>query len=71
MQRIGAELGIEKDITTYIARHTFSTVLKRAGAPIEFISERLEHSNLTTTERYLDSFEDKVKRGYAEKLLDF
>jgi len=71
MRRIGEVLGIEKDITTYTARHTFSTVLKRSGAPIEFISESLGHTNLATTERYLDSFEDDVKRGYAERLLDF
>jgi len=71
MRRIGQAVGIEKDITTYTARHTFSTVLKRAGTSKEFISESLGHTNLTTTERYLDSFEDDVKRGYAEKLLDF
>lgn len=71
MRRIGAKLGIEKDITTYTARHTFSTVLKRSGAPVEYISESLGHTNLATTERYLDSFEDEVKRSFADKLLDF
>ncbi|MCI4668295.1 MAG: site-specific integrase [Bacteroidia bacterium] len=71
IRRIGKEVGIKVDITTYSARHSFSTILKRSGASIEFISESLGHTNLTTTERYLDSFEDETRRGFAEKLLDF
>lgn len=69
--RIGKELGIEKPVTTYTARHSFSTVLKRSGAPIEFISESLGHNNLKTTENYLDSFEDDVKKHYADLLTKF
>lgn len=71
MRRIGEKVGITTDITTYTARHTFSTQLKRSGASLELISESLGHKDLKTTERYLDSFEDQVKRTYAEKLLDF
>lgn len=71
VRRIAADLGIEKSVTTYTARHSFSTVLKRSGAPIEFISESLGHHDLRTTESYLDSFEDDVKRQYSLSLLDF
>ncbi|MEJ8802117.1 site-specific integrase [Pontibacter sp. H249] len=71
IKRVAAEVGIEHNVTTYTARHTFSTVLKRAGAPTEFISESLGHSNLKTTEFYLDSFEDDVKRQYAAHLTAF
>lgn len=71
MKRIVDELGIDKPVTTYAARHSFSTVLKRSGAPIEFISESLGHNSLKTTEHYLDSFEDDVKKKYAESLTNF
>ncbi|WP_231583477.1 site-specific integrase [Rufibacter radiotolerans] len=71
IKRIAIAVGIEKNISTYSARHSFSTVLKRAGAPIELISEALGHSNLKTTESYLDSFEDKVKRRYSSALTAF
>lgn len=71
VRRIAASLGVEKDITTYTARHSFSTVLKRSGAPIEFISESLGHHDLRTTESYLDSFEDDVKKQYASALMNF
>lgn len=44
--------------TTYVARHTFATVLKRSGVNIAIISESLGHSDLSTTQIYLDSFEN-------------
>lgn len=71
MKRIGKELGFEKPLTTYVARHSFSTVLKRGGAPIEYIAEALGHSSLKTTESYLDSFEDDVKKQYSNLLTKF
>lgn len=71
MKKIGESLELDLRITTYTARHSFATVLKRSGAPIEFISESLGHKDLKTTENYLDSFEDEVKEAYQKKLLDF
>lgn len=63
MKRIDAELGINKNITTYFARHSFATVLKRSGAKIEMISELLGHSTVNVTESYLDSFEtDQIQK---------
>jgi len=71
MQKIASDVGIEENITTYTARHSFSTVLKRSGASIEFISESLGHNDLKTTENYLDSFESDVKKEFAAKLTAF
>jgi site-specific recombinase XerD len=50
--------GIETHLTTYVARHTYATVLKRSGVNIAIISESLGHSDLSTTQIYLDSFEN-------------
>lgn len=69
MKRIAGKVGIKKLVTTSVARHSHATILKRTGASMEFISEQLGHSNLSTTENYLDSFEDDVKRKFTEKLL--
>lgn len=69
IRRIAADLGIEKDVTTYVARHTFSTVLKRSGVNVEFISDALGHSNIQTTENYLGSFEDEALKKNMQKLL--
>lgn len=71
MAKIGATLGIDQKVTTYTARHSYATILKRGGAPVEFISESLGHSNIRTTENYLDSFEDETKEKYANLLVNF
>lgn len=71
MQRIGKKLGITDNITTYTARHSFATVLKRSGVSIAFISESLGHSDLSTTETYLDSFLDDQKKEVAKYLTTF
>ena len=65
------ETGIEEHVTTYSARHSFSTVLKRSGASIEFISEALGHTDVKTTESYLDSFENEMKKEFSNCLLAF
>ena len=57
MKQICADLMINKNVTTYFARHSFATVLKRSGAKNEFISEMLGHSSVHITDLYLDSFE--------------
>jgi integrase/recombinase XerD len=71
LKEICEELGIEKSITTVVSRHTFSTQLKRAGVSTEFIQEALGHTDKRTTENYLDSFENEVKKQYAQNLEAF
>ncbi len=69
MKIIAEKVGITKKVTTSVARHSHATILKRSGASMEFISEQLGHSNLSTTENYLDSFDDDVKRMFTDQLL--
>ena len=53
---IGEELDIPIKLTTYVARHSYATVLKRAGVPTSIISESLGHSSEKITQIYLDGF---------------
>jgi len=71
MKRIAASLNIKIPITTYTARHSYSTILKHSGVSIEQISESLGHSDLRTTENYLDSFHLDSKKEVVKKLLNF
>lgn len=68
IKRVATKVGIESNITTYTARHSFATVLKRSGVNVTFISDALGHTNIKTTENYLDSFEDEQKKEIAKKL---
>lgn len=43
----------------HTARHSFATILKRSGVDIALISELMGHSDLTTTQIYLDSFDEE------------
>jgi integrase/recombinase XerD len=71
MAQVREALKIDKKVTTIVSRHSFSTHLKRIGASTEFIQEALGHTDKKTTENYLDSFENDVKKEYAIKLTAF
>jgi integrase/recombinase XerD len=64
LKKIAGNIGINH-ISTYTARHSFATVLKRSGVNIAEISEALGHSDLKTTENYLASFgkETRIKNA--------
>jgi integrase/recombinase XerD len=70
MRALGMSIGIGP-VTTYTARHSFATVLKRSGANIAYISESLGHTDLKTTESYLKSFEKKERLKNAAELTKF
>lgn len=55
LKLIAAQLGVEGNLTTYVARHSFASVLKKSGVNIALISEALGHSDIATTQIYLDS----------------
>ena len=59
LKLLAAQVGVETNITTYVARHSFASVLKKSGVNISLISEVLGHSDITTTQIYLDSFDDE------------
>jgi integrase/recombinase XerD len=71
LKKVAQKLNIDAPLTNMSARHSFATVLKRKGVSTEFISESLGHSSLKTTENYLDSFTDDVKKNTAMLLVDF
>lgn len=58
LKTIGEELHIPIKLTTYVARHSYATVLKRAGVSTSIISESLGHSSEKVTQIYLDGFEN-------------
>ncbi len=63
LSRIAKELDIQTKLTTYTARHSFSTTLKNRGASIHYIKESLGHTTTQTTENYLKCFPDRVKEN--------
>ena len=56
LKQIGEELNLPISLTTYVARHSQATVMKKAGVPTALISQIMGHSSERVTQIYLDSF---------------
>ncbi len=69
IQEIAKSLDIEKHITTYVARHSFATILKKENIGTAIISEMMGHSSESVTQTYLDSFDNSAKTEAAKKLI--
>lgn len=59
LKQIGKVLNIPITLTTYVARHSQATVMKRAGVSTAVIREIMGHSSERVTQIYLDSFDNE------------
>lgn len=71
LKKLAKKLEIDENISTYYARHSFSTNAIRSGASMELVSEQLGHSNLKTTQNYFSGFEDDSIEDITKKLMNF
>ena len=69
LKKIGQVVGIEKPLTTYVARHSWATVMKRSGVSTTIISEGMGHKSESITQVYLDSFENSTLDKANENIL--
>ena len=71
MKGMGKELNFDLDLTTYVARHSFATILIKSGAPIEFASQSLGHTTITTTQKYFAGFDVSAQAVYLKALMPY
>jgi len=69
LKEIANELGFKEDISTGWARHSNATILFESGLDLKTIGEGMGHTNLKTTEGYINSLIDKNK-GKVSRALD-
>ena len=69
LKALAEELGITANITTYVARHTFATILKKSGVNIGIISQALGHQDIKTTQIYLSKFDNEQVDEAMKNLL--
>jgi len=54
LKLISKELGLNVKLTTYVSRHSWATIADKAGIDRRTISQALGHSDLNTTNIYID-----------------
>ena len=69
LKQIADLVGIDKKITSYVARHSFATNLKQLGVSTDVISESMGHQNINITNAYLKEFDSNIINDANEKLL--
>ena len=69
LKLVGERAGLETPLTTYVARHSFATSLKRAGVATSVISATMGHKTEAITNVYLDSFASETIDSAFDALL--
>jgi site-specific recombinase XerD len=76
LQRYNKELketakicGIDKPLSSYVARHSYANCLKQKGVATDVISESMGHQNLAVTQAYLKELDNAVLDEASELLL--
>lgn len=69
LRELALTLEIDKHITSYVARHSFATILKKSSVATAIISEMMGHKSESVTQTYLDEFDISEKSNAAKNLI--
>jgi site-specific recombinase XerD len=70
LKKLQALAGIEVNISTHIARHSYSNILLNGGASTEEIKTLLRHSSVVITERYLAGLKSETTDKVHSNILN-
>lgn len=57
LNQLAEHIGMNQHVSSYTLRHSWATLAKHQGSPVEAISEMLGHTSIKTTQIYLKGFE--------------
>ncbi|WP_321480799.1 site-specific integrase [uncultured Bacteroides sp.] len=69
LRKLSKLLGLKKNLTSYVARHSWATAAYHKGVPVSVISESLGHSSEKVTYNYLASFDNRTLKRANQKVL--
>lgn len=70
LKEIAKLAGVETKLTSYVARHSFATILKMQGTSVEKISEMMGHADVNITMSYLKEFSNEALDIENRKFID-
>lgn len=71
IKELANEAGVSSSISTYWARHSFTTMAIRNGHSMEALQEALGHTDMKTTQNYWGGFDDSTKKELSNDLMTF
>ena len=69
LKLLSEEIGLNRPLTMYVARHSWASAAKSKNIPISVISEGMGHDNEATTQIYLASLETSVVDKANKKII--
>jgi site-specific recombinase XerD len=69
LKLLAKQCKIDKNLTSYVSRHSFATQAMLQEIPLNAISTMLGHSSLKTTEVYLKSLPSNILDDYNAKIM--
>ena len=60
LKAMAKEIKLEKDLTSYVARHSFATNLRQKNVDMSIIQEAMGHETQLQTMTYLDEIDDSI-----------
>ncbi|WP_339667207.1 site-specific integrase, partial [Maribacter arcticus] len=69
LKEVAKLCNITKNVSSYVARHSFANCLKQKGVATDVISESLGHQNLAVTQAYLKELDTEIVDKALEVLL--
>ena len=71
LKRLAKMAGIEVNLTTHLARHSFADLARRkSNGNIDAVSKALGHTKLQTTQTYLRSFDQDAEDDLMDTVFD-
>ena len=71
LKSIGTALNLKFPLTTYVARHSYATIMIKNGIQLTTLKSQLGHSTINTTEKYIGSLGIKNLIEITDKLTQF
>lgn len=69
LKEVATICSLQLPLSSYVARHTWATLMYKSGEPVAMISEALMHATITQTYTYLKSFENEELDDMNERLI--